>query len=314
MKSDNKRPINILERLEGPAGPTPATTADGSLESARAPEPVWPMPVSAFLTGDYLKCADVILTRKHRDFRSVLIRWAMGGHFSHAGMIFAVPSRREGFNNTFVIEAASEGVDLANLFDYLNDRRSVVGIRRLSRPWFAPELHGLVRGRLLNSIKARYSYRTAFRAFWSVLDQVSYGLKNRWSGSKKAVNARLRQQLLPPNEFICSGLVQLGFITALGDLVQNGELEPRALADVIFDPLLAPMLDQTNWSQHKPDEQLEIVWDTVHSFSDVLAAVTPEHLAMTPKLEWIYVVRDQMVYPALSEVDAAQLLDWKPAR
>ncbi len=37
------------------------------------------MPVDVFLTGPYLQRADVLLTRKNRDFRSWLVRFASKG-------------------------------------------------------------------------------------------------------------------------------------------------------------------------------------------------------------------------------------------
>src|SRR5262245_26783908 len=110
--------------------------------------PQWPMPVAAFLAGNFLRRADVVLTRKHRDLLSWFIRWATKGKFSHAALVFLVPHEQAGFNNTFVIEAARDGVGLTNLLTYLNDRRSVVGIKRLSQSWFDADIQGIVRGRL----------------------------------------------------------------------------------------------------------------------------------------------------------------------
>ena len=275
--------------------------------------PQWPMSVAAFLAGNFLRRADVVLTRKHHDVLSWFIRWATRGKFSHAALVFLVPHQEAGFNNTFVIEAAREGVGLTNLFAYLNDRRSVVGIKRLNQPWFDDEIQCIVRGRLLNSIKSPYSYATVMRIARGVIDQVLYGIRQRVTGPERALNARLRRDLPVPNAFICSGLVQLGFLNSLSELVHQGRLQPHALADVIFDPKLAPLLDNTNWAKHGAAEQSEIVWDTVTGFADVLAAITPEELASTPKLEWIYVVRAGMVYPVQSDVDAGRLLDWEPS-
>ena len=45
--------------------------------------------------------------------------------------MFLVPHQERGFNNAFVIESASSGVDLTNFMDYVSDRRSIGGIKRM---------------------------------------------------------------------------------------------------------------------------------------------------------------------------------------
>ena len=150
----------------------------------------WPMTVDAFLSGPYLQRSDVVLTRTHRDFRSWLIRWATKGSFSHAALVFLVPHQEKGFNNSFVIESTSKGVDLANLADYLNDRRSVVGIKRVNDGWFQGEAQSLVRGRMLNSIESKYSYATIAALGWDLLSELAFGIRSRISGTRKAINGR----------------------------------------------------------------------------------------------------------------------------
>lgn len=278
-------------------------------ETARAA--LWPMPVEEFLSGPYLRRADVVLTRKSRDLRSWLIRWATQGSFSHAALVFLVPHQEQGFDNTFVIEAAAKGVDLANLADYLSDRRTIVGIKRVPARWFDKDLQCLVRGRMLNSIQSRYSYATAIDIGLAFLGRLAFGVRSRVQGTRKAISDRRRQALAPPNEFICSGLVQLGFLHAITEQVAAGTLEPRSIADIVFHEEVARFLPE-DWDQFTPAEQHEIMWDLARGFGDVLEAVTPEHLACSPRLEWVYVVRDQRVFPVSTEAEARALLDWRP--
>lgn len=280
---------------------------------ARAPgQPVakWPMPVADFLSGPYLRRADVVLTRKRRSFRSWLIRWATQGNFSHAAMVFLVPHQEQGFNNSFVIEAASHGVDLANLADYLNDRRTIVGIKRLPARWFSDEVQCLVRGRMLNSIQSSYSYATAITIGLGLLRRVAFGIRSRVQGTRKAISGRRQKALAPPNEFICSGLVQLGFLHALTEQVADGKLRPARLADVVFHDELAGLLP-ADWEQFSDAEQVEIMWDFANGFEDVLLAVTPEHIARSQKLAWVYIIRDRLVYPVSTEAEARALLEWR---
>jgi len=273
----------------------------------------WPMPVAEFLAGGYVRRADVVLTRKRRDFRSLLIRWATNGSFSHAALMFLVPHQEQGFNNSFVIEAASGGVDLTNFADYLNDRRSVVGIRRLSSASLAGRIDTLVRGRMLNSIKARYSYRTAANIVYDFANQLAFGVKSRVFGAQRAIADRRQHALAPPNQFICSGLVQLGYVHAVAELIGQTELPPSRIAEVVFRKDLERFLPQ-DWEQFTDAEQLEIMWDFVSGFRQELEAATPEDLATSPRLRWVYIIRNGLVYPAESDEQAHQLLTWRPRK
>jgi len=271
----------------------------------------WPMPVETFLRGPFLNRSDVILTRKHRGFSSWLIRWATRGHFSHASLVFLVPHREKGFNNTFVIESASKGVDLSNLTDYLNEQRMVVGFKRLKGEWFDEDVRSLVRGRMLNSIKSSYSYATALAIGWSFFNDFGFGLRSRIYGARKAIQGRRRQNWHPPNSFICSGLVQLGYIDAVSELISTGKLEPRRISQVVMQSELSQFLPE-DWSQFTQAEQFEILWDFVAGFEDVLEAITPEEIARSKALEWTYVMRDGVVHKVHSQEEAESLLELPP--
>lgn len=270
----------------------------------------WPMPASEFLQGPYLNRADVILTRKHRDLRSWLIRWATRGSFSHAALVFLVPHQEQGFNNTFVIESSSKGVDLSNLSGYLHDKRQVVGIKRLRGTWFDKRAQSLVRGRMLNSIAQPYSYATVFRLGWAFFNELVFGIKARIWGASRVIKGH-RRRLQPPNAYICSGLVQLGFLNAIAEQVSMGYLLPQRVGAVVFQKEVASLLPE-DWSQFSDAEQYEIMWDFVTGFQDVLEAITPEDLAASPQLEWVYVIRDGLAYQVQSEEHAQELLAWEP--
>ncbi len=273
--------------------------------------PQWPMSVEAFLSGPYLQRSDVVLTRKHRDLRSWMIRWATQGSFSHAALVFLVPHQEKGFNNTFVIESASKGVDLKNLADYLKDRRSVVGIKRLSAPWFQGEPQSLVRGRMLNNIQSKYSYATAFNIALDFLSYLAFGFRSRVQGTRRAIKSRRQQVLQPPNEFICSGLVQLGFVQTTAELVAAGYLPPECISEVTFQNEISRFLP-LEWGVFTPQEQHEMMWDFVSGFREELEAITPEDLAISPRLDWVYIIRGGEVYAVNSEAEARELLNWRP--
>ncbi len=281
------------------------------LESGLAPQ--WPMSVEAFLSGPYLQRSDVVLTRKNRDFKSWFIRWATKGSFSHAALVFLVPHQEKGFNNSFVIESASKGVDLKNLADYLNDRRSVVGIKRVTGAWFEGDPQSRVRGRMLNSIESKYSYATIAAIGFDFLSQLAFGVRSRVQGARKAIKGRRAQSLAPPNEFICSGLVQLGFVNAVAEQIAAGKLPPKTFSNVVFKDNLARFLP-ADWETFSSDLQHEIVWDFVSGFQEDLEAATPEDLASSPNLDWVYIIQDGKVHPVHTDEEARGLLNWKPTR
>lgn len=292
---------------------TPNDAAAASVPTPPAPAPSWPMSVDEFLAGPYLARSDVVLTRKQRDFRSWLIRLATRGSFSHAALVFLVPHQEKGFNNSFVIESASGGVDLSNLADYLKDKRSIVGIKRIrgAATWFDQETAALVRGRMLNSIQAEYAYATAFRIALDFINQIAFGMKAFISGHRRAIAGREAANLSAPNAFICSGLVQLGFVNGVVELIETGKLLPSAVSDVVFREDLAHFLPE-DWEAFTDAEQLEIMWDFARGFQTELLAATPEHLAESDRLDWVYIVRDQKVFPVSSDAEARKMLRWTP--
>lgn len=271
------------------------------------------MPVSAFLMGPYLQRSDVVLTRKNRDFKSWLIRWATKGSFSHAALVFLVPHQERGFNNTFVIESASGGVDLTNFMDYVSDRRSIVGVKRMTKPWFNEEVQCRVRGRMLNTIKSTYSYATILRLARELMADIAFGVKSRIYGPTRAIQTRRDRSLPPPNKFICSGLVQMGFIETLVDMAGEKRLPPEFLSDIVFREDLRQFLP-TDWEQFTAEEQSEIMWEFATGFADLLEAATPEDLASSAALDWVYVIKRGLVYPATSDDHVRELLTWKPKK
>ena len=278
--------------------------------SMQGPQPAWPMPVADFLAGPYLRPSDVVLTRKRQSLQSWLIRLATRGAFSHAALVFLVPRLEKGFDQNFIIEAARGGVDLTNLSDYLNDRRTIVGIKRLDKPWFTEELQCLVRGRLLNSIKSPYCYSSLISVFSDTWNELRYGMRSCVFGTYKAISKARRLKLTPPNQYICSGLVQQGFLQAIADLAFDDRIAPECLNDVVFRDDLAKLLPQ-DWNQFTQKEQREIIYDYASGFSDLLQSVTPNDLARSTSLDWAYVIRDGQVHKVTSDSQAHALLKWR---
>ncbi len=291
---------------------------DGASNEADGTSPplsaaTWPMPLDEFLKGPYLERADVVLTRAHGNFFSWLIRWALRSHFAHAALVYQVPHRSPEYDDTFSIEAGEMGVRIKLFRDYCTHFGAVAAIKRVRQPWMTPERQAKVSAEALNMIETSYDYARAISLGVRALRLWWFGLSQVVQGPQKALKRYRRAGYKPPSELICSGLVQFGFIEAVSDLIKAGHLEPRTLADVIFIEECAKVLP-ADWSKLAEAEQVDMVDQFKSAFEDELESITPEHLALSPRLDWLFVIKDCLVYPAASQEHALKLLRWRPKR
>ena len=230
----------------------PAVPAPAPAERRPAPLPleeevveeVWPMPVEDFLAGKYLERADVVLTRRAWDVSSWAIRWATNSPFSHAAMVFTGPQFESGYTSTFVIESGTSGVDLTNLRDYIADKSAFIAIKRFKQPWFDEPKQSRVRGLLLDKIKASYNYW----AIGTIARNLWFGVERSVSGDQKTMRRFRERKWDAPTEFICSGLVQIGFVEAALEYIKAGTLPPTALNEVVFEKEAATRLpEREDW-------------------------------------------------------------------
>lgn len=271
----------------------------------KALDDVWPKPVTEFLQGNYLQRADVVLTRRSGDLASTIIRWATNSAFSHAAMVYTGAQFDQGISGTFVIEAGTSGVDLTKLSDYAENKSTFVAIRRFNREWFNAARQSRVRGVLLDKIKDTYDYWT----IWRIARNLWFGVQSKISTKEKAVEAYHGRDWEPPNEYICSGLVQIGFVQATIEAIKRGELSPEVLREVVFTKSAESRLPAPgDWKLLGEDAR-----DTAALFQDVLNdelyAITPEDLAQTEKLQWLYLIKDGVVHKVTSYADVLALVN-----
>lgn len=273
------------------------------MSKTEARRDIWPKPVDEFLAGEYLERADVVLTRRDYDLSSYLIRIATKSPFSHAAMIFTGPQFESGFTNTFVIEAGTGGVDLTNIRDYISDKSSFIAIKRFKQSWFDQPKQSRVRGILLDKIKGSYNYWAITR----IVRNLWFGVQKQVRGKEKTIESYRKNDWQPPNDYICSGLVQLGFVEATIEYIKAGALPPSALKEVVFHETAASRLPEApDWVYLDPDSQKQ----TAELFEEQnlveLEAVTPHDLAVSDKLEWLYLIRGDKVYKINSYDDVIQ--------
>lgn len=264
------------------------------------------MPVEDFLAGRYLERADVVLTRREWNLASWAIRWATSSPFSHAAMVFTGPQFESGYSSTFVIEAGTSGVDITNLRDYIADKSAFIAIKRFRKDWFDEPKQSRVRGLLLDKIKASYNYW----AIGSIVRSLWFGVERSVSGDRTTVRRFRERNWSPPNEFICSGLVQIGFVEAALEYIKAGQLPPSALNEVVFEREAATRLpDREDWGYLDAETSKSTAVLFRKQNFDALQSVTPEDLAVSNKLDWLYFIKNGVVYKVGSYADVRKLID-----
>lgn len=273
--------------------------------TGKAADDVWPKPVTEFLRGNYLQLADVVLTQRSDDIASTIIRWATKSAFSHSAMIFTSERFDNGISGTFVIEAGTSGVDITNFSDYAESKGAFVAVKRLSKPWFNPARQSRARGVLLDRIKDTYDYWT----IWRIARNIWFGVQSKIKTREKAVEDYHKRDWEPPNEYICSGLVQIGFVQAIIESIQKRELPPETLLDVVFTKSAASRLpEKGNWKYLGPEDGRDTAVLFQEVLNDELYSVTPEDLAESDKLEWLYFIKDGLAYKVTSYADVLKLI------
>jgi hypothetical protein len=245
----------------------------------------FPMTTKQFLSRaeDFLRFGDVILSRSPT-FTSWLIRLATNSPFSHSALVFLLPQPKNQLNNTFLLESVKSGVGIANLRIYIEGKssRSQIAIKRLNQPWADEAFQKQVGGIMLDYVHAGYDFSKALKiglsfVFGARLSWFKLLFGGRNSMSKAVQRTKHRRRNWIPPEFICGGFVQYGFLQA--QLRRNGNPD-----DVIF---------RQGLSKYDYDE---------------LLAITPEDIAVTDQLEWVYVVRNGWVHEVKSYDQARRVI------
>ncbi len=249
------------------------------------PPDAFPQTVTAFLSNaeHYLRKGDIILSRSPT-FISWLIRKATGSDFSHAALVFLVREPEEGYENTFLLESTGGGVGLANFRHYISGRNpsAEIAVLRFKDTSLGPAFFNRARGLMLDHVKAEYDYGVIARLVLSALFGARLSLAKMRKGPQAAMQTaveRTRRRVLKwlPPQFICSGFIQYGLVKA------------AVLSDV--------------------DPASVILRDGLHAGSgNELLAVTPNDLANSDKLQWLYVARRGWVHTVTNRQHAVKVI------
>jgi len=261
----------------------------------------FPIKVDAFFKAGYLSRSDVVLMVGTSLF-SRAIRLATRSPFSHAALVFLIPDRETGFDRTFLIESVPKGIVFRGLADVVGvDSRkgsgTAVAILRFDRPWFDVELQKLVRGRMLHFTRAGYDWLTIFSIAWSIANGIVWGQDKYIKNVQSSLTRHYESKRFAPANFICSGLVQYGFLRTVFDMSHkaNSSIPHTAVAETIFDARLRKV------------EPGHILSGSPQAFAELLAT-TPDEVSRAPSLTWKYLILDGMVYAVTSRDQAIELL------
>ena len=244
---------------------------------ALAPARAFPMPVKDFLAGDYLALGDVVLTRRLKPLGQ-LVAWATGGLFGHAALIALIPRRQDGFDNSFILEAELNGVQLRRTDSYFDDKAPghIYAIKRLQAGWFSEDMARNVRGQAMDTVLAPYDW-------WRLIDIAIGIVRTKLGLAVRQTDGRPAHWNALPRHLMCSGMVQYAFMKTVTKNPPGGNAATYQ-ADV-------------NFLQNCP-----------HPDREQLLSAAPEDLALTPRLAWKYAVTRGIVHEVHSYDEVKALL------
>jgi len=279
--------------------------------------------------GPFLQIADVVL-RANQDPKEVfahLIRIATESKWSHSAIVYLTSNPRLGFNNTFLVEAKTKGIDLISWRnEVVPTDRFNVGIKRLKLDWYVENVyekshhdvedfedtHGIgylrhVRGIAIDQIDGLYDKKTVYelsglyaaraaRRHLGAVPQIADAadavakLFKKWDEVDEDTDSILH--------FICSGLVQYSFFEALrlriANDLDNPERRETGLSNlsnlhrVIFRDDPDGLIP--NYIQRVQAGELDIHDPASDDVLDLLKTATPADFNNSPNLDWRYVI------------------------
>ena len=298
-------------------------------------------PLTYFLNnhheGPYLRVSDIVLriNQSPKEVFAHLIRIATNSKWSHSALMYLISDPVKGFHNTFLVEALTRGIHITSWRnEVVPYEEFTVGIKRPRLDWYVetpyeksihnsrdPEdTHGIdylrhVRGiavdqinglfdhKVVNELVALYVERASKRHL-SAIPQVAEAADAVATFFKKWDASSSKKSKTNVARFICSGLVQYSFFTALRIRIINDLAIPEHreaamsnlnnLHRIIFreDPenVIDTYLQQIQTGKRNIADPVP---DDVH---DLLKTAVPADFNNSANLAWCYVIRKGVVW------------------
>ncbi len=282
-----------------------------------------------------MRVADVVLreNKSHKEIFAHLIRIATASKWSHSAVLYLISDPEKGFNNTFLVEAKTKGI---NLVSWRNEvipfEQFTVGIKRPRIDWYVetpyerarhdaldPEdTRGIgylrhVRGIALDQINGLYDKKTVYelsalyvkraaQRHLSAVPQISEAanavanLFKKWDEHDDSASDMLR--------FICSGLVQYSFFEALRLRIARNWDKPehheaalsnlRNMHRVIYREDPEGVIPE--YVRQVEAGKLDIHDQAPENVLDLLKTALPADFNNSPDLEWRYVILKGVIW------------------
>lgn len=285
--------------------------------------------------GPRLHISDVLLriNRSRKDIFTHFIRMATNSKWSHSALVYLVNDASRGLRNTFLIEAQTRGIILSSWRnEVMPFKEFTVGIRRPKLDWYVEsvheqakhdpydqddrhaigylrhvrevaidQIHGLYDHKVVWALAALYIARVARRHLHIVpqLAQVANALAmffKKWD-AKQDPRAHVMH-------FVCSGLVQYSFFTALRFRILHDLQVPehrecalcnlRNMQRILYrtdpDRVLA------TYVRRLLAGELDLADEVPNEVQDLLKTATPADFNNSPNLEWRYIILNGSVW------------------
>jgi hypothetical protein len=276
-----------------------------------------------------LQVSDVLL-RANKDPKEVfarLIRAGTSSKWSHSAIFYLISDPYKGFNNTFLVEAKTKGINIASWRnEVVPFDQFTVGIKRPRLDWYVEnadersdhrksnleDTHAIsylrhVRGIAMDQINGLYDQKTVYelvalyarraaRKRLSSIPQVADAAGavadffKKWDASDSDATQVLR--------FICSGIVQYSFFEALRRRIMNdwdisahreaAESNLQNMHRVIFRE--DPEQIIPNYIRQVQNGTLDIHRPAPEDVLDLLKMAVPSDFNDSANLEWRYVI------------------------
>ena len=277
----------------------------------------------------HLRVSDVLLrvNRNPKEVFAHLIRTATNSKWSHSALVYLTSDPRWGYNNIFLVEALTKGIHITSWRNEVTPfRQFTVGVKRPRLDWYVetpyeiskhdpcdPEdVHGLsylrhVRGIALDQINglfdrkvvyelaALYAERIAKRHLHSIpqvadaADAVA-NFFEKWDAADSSTTTMLR--------FICSGLVQYSFFSALRIRILNSLANPEErnaamsnlsnMQRIIFREDPEGVVPE--YVQQVQSGKRDLADPIPDNVLDLLKTAIPADFNNSPNLQWRYVI------------------------
>ena len=253
------------------------------------------MPVEDFLAGNYLERADVVLTRRNWDLTSWAIRWATNSPFSHAAMVFTGPQFESGYSNTFVIESSYQ-------------RRRPDEPARLHRGQERLPCHQAFQEGLVRRDQAGARARPAARQDQVQLQLLGHRAHHaqsvvRGSGDRAGREGRpiatiaARARGRRPTSSSAPASCRSASSKPCSNTSRRGSFRPPPSTTSCSSPRRRQgFRHKADWAYLDPESSKTTAVLFRKQNYEALQWVTPEDLASSDKLEWLYFIKDGLVY------------------